>query len=464
MKTKYLFHIVLFFSLVSCELKNNEIPLAEHPRPDFERETWQNLNGYWKFKPDSADIGIAENWQNESVFFDQKILVPFSWASSLSGIKLPKVNVGWYSRTFNHLSVKKWKGKDVYLVFCASDFNTTVWLNGVKIGSHSGGYVPFSFNISKEIKEGENTLVVRVEDEELQNRPSGKQYYGNAKGIWQTVYLEARSENYISGIRFTPNIDKKEVRAEITLAKNTTAPLHFSLKGKGNEIDFQKNIPADCSVAIFTVPVENMKLWDLENPYLYEVKASISDENMFDEVSTYFGMRKISAVEVPGKGFQYVALNNKPVYLKLTLDQSYHPEGFYTFPSDQFMKDEIQRAKDLGLNGLRIHIKAEVPRKLYWADKLGLLIMEDIPNFWGEPDSTAKANWVYIAENEMMRDYNHPSIFSFVLFNETWGLFSKDLAGKRSYTPEIQSWVRERYEIAKQFNATRLIKDNSPYN
>jgi hypothetical protein len=208
-----------------------------------------------------------------------------------------------------------------------------------------------------------------------------------------------------------------------------------------------------------------MKLWDLENPFLYEVTASVKTENSSDEVSTYFGMRKISAVEIPGKDFKYVALNNKPLYLKLTLDQSYHPDGFYTFPSDQFIKEEIQRAKVLGLNGLRIHIKAEMPRKLYWADKLGLLIMEDIPNFWGAPDSTAKANWEYIAQNEMERDYNHPSIFSWVLFNETWGLFSKDsLTERRSYTPETQKWVRERYEIAKKYDPTRLVEDNSPCN
>jgi len=128
------------------------------------------------------------------------------------------------------------------------------------------------------------------------------------------------------------------------------------------------------------------------------------------------------------------------------------------------MKDEIQRAKDLGLNGLRIHIKAEIPRKLYWADKLGLLIMEDIPNFWGEPDPVARANWEYIAEKEMERDYNHPSIFSWVLFNETWGLFSTDSTGKRSYTPETQDWVKSWYYRAKANDITRLVEDNSPCN
>jgi len=464
MKFRFSLLFILAAILFSCSKKQIEIPLSEHPQPIFERPVWQNLNGYWQFKADSANVGLSENWQANPGAFNKKILVPFSWASPMSEIKMPKVNVGWYYRTFKVDIPQQWNEKETYLVFCASDFNTTVWINGTEIGSHSGGYVPFDFNISEILKEGENQLVVRVEDEELQNRPSGKQYYGNAKGIWQTVYLEARPENHITQIKFTPDIDNSQVTAEVQVSKSSSSPVNFYLKGKGNNIDFEGEILENSTIAKFIIPVVDMKLWDLENPYLYEVTASLKSESGIDEVSTYFGMRKISAMQVPGQEFQYVALNNKPIYMKLTLDQSYHPEGFYTFPSDKFMKEEIQRAKDLGLNGLRIHIKAEVPRKLYWADKLGLLIMEDIPNFWGQPDSIAKANWEFIAEKEMARDYNHPSIFSWVLFNETWGLFTEDSINGRSYTPETQNWVRERFNIAKTTDPTRLIEDNSPCN
>lgn len=465
MKTYISFLLLLSIVLFSCSKFSSEIPLPQHPRPNFERSVWQNLNGYWQFKPDSSNVGLSENWQNEAEFFDQKILVPFSWASPLSEIKLPKVNVGWYFRTFEIKKPKQWSEKQTYLNFCASDFNTTVWVNGKEIGSHSGGYTPFDFNISEALTEGENTMVVRVEDDELQNRPSGKQYYGNAKGIWQTVYLDARSENYISLIHFTPNIDKQEVTVKIKLKEETKSITEFVLYSSKSGIDFKSEIPPQTSIARFTIPIENMKLWDLNNPYLYEVKATINGENINDEISTYFGMRKISAVEIPGKDFKYIALNNNPIYMKLSLDQSYHPQGFYTFPTDKFMKEEIQRAKDLGLNGLRIHIKAEIPRKLYWADKLGLLIQEDIPNFWGEPDSIAKANWEQLAKEEIARDYNHPSIFSWVLFNETWGLFSKDsVENKRSYKPETQDWVREWYYKTKTYDPTRLVEDNSPCN
>ncbi len=441
------------------------MPLPEHPRPDFERSLWQNLNGYWHFQPDSLNTGLTESWQNSPESFAQQILVPFSWASPLSEVQLPDIHTGWYFRTFKIKDPQKWQGLDTWLVFCASDFNTQVWINGMEAGSHSGGYVPFSFNISKMLKEGDNKLVVRVEDEEAENRPSGKQYYGNAKGIWQTVYLEARPENYFSNFKFTPDIDNENVKVEVRLAHQSTLPLTFNMKGKNNDINYQYTIPANQTSFDFNVPVKKMKLWEPENPFLYEMNISLSDDHTKDEVFTYFGMRKISAINIPGKNFKYVALNNKPVYLKLSLDQSYHPEGFYTFPSDKFIKEEILRAKDLGLNGLRIHIKSEVPRKLYWADKLGLLIQSDIPNYWGEPDSIAKANWEYIAEKQIERDYNHPSIFSWVLFNETWGLFTRDsVTGKRSYLPETQEWVKKWYFKTKEYDPVRLVEDNSPCN
>jgi len=464
-KSLFIFHVLLFLFSCTKEQPVTDIPLAEHPRPDFERSAWQNLNGYWQFAPDSLMAGEKENWQENPEKFASKILVPFSWASPMSEVKLPKVNAGWYSREFTIGSGRDWKGKDMYLIFGASDFRTKVWVNGQYAGEHKGGYVPFEFNISPMLKKGINRLVVMVEDEELDNRPSGKQYYGNAKGIWQTVYIEPRSEIYISGIRFNPDIDKSQVKVEVRLSAPAKKEMKLKLTGKDNNIMFEAPVGEGEIKTSFLVQVTDMKLWTLDDPYLYEVTASLVSSEIIDEVNTYFGMRKFSTVAIPGKDFTYVALNNEPLYLKLTLDQSYHPEGFYTFPSDQFMKEEIMRAKVLGLNGLRIHIKAEIPRKLYWADKLGLLIMEDVPNFWGEPTPEAKANWEYIAEREIERDYNHPAVFSWVLFNETWGLFSRDsVTGRRAYTPETQEWVRSWYHKAKAIDPTRLVEDNSPCN
>jgi beta-galactosidase/beta-glucuronidase len=153
-------------------------------------------------------------------------------------------------------------------------------------------------------------------------------------------------------------------------------------------------------------------------------------------------------------------LNNKPIYVQLALDQSYHPTGFYTFPSDQFMKDEIVRSKRIGLNGIRTHIKVDVPRKLYWADKLGLLVMSDLPNSWGDPEVDMQKESEYTLHEMIKRDYNHPAIFSWITFNETWGLFThKD--NKSIYTPETQKWVASVYHLAKSLDPTRLVEDNS---
>jgi hypothetical protein len=463
---KSLFLLLSVFMILSCKQKIVEdIPLKEHPRPDFERSAWQNLNGYWKFAPDSAGTGEVEKWYLKPELFSKKILVPFSWASKLSEITMPDLNTGWYKRSFTISNEKEWKKKNIFLVIGASDFHTKVWVNNQFTGEHKGGYVPFEFNISGSLKKGLNDLVIMVEDKELDNRPSGKQYYGNAKGIWQTVYLEPRDEVFISGIYFTPDIDRQVVGIKLDLQESAPDGLVFSLKGKGNNISFEAPVQEGSKSVNFSVEIKDMKLWSVDDPFLYEVTASLKSRNSTDEVDTYFGMRKVSAVPIPGKDFSYVALNNKPFYLKLTLDQSFHPDGFYTFPSDQFMKEEIMRAKDLGINGLRIHIKAEIPRKLYWADKLGLLIMEDVPNYWGQPTPEAKKNWEYIAEHQTARDYNHPSIFSWVLFNETWGLFSKDsLTGKSVYASETQEWVRSWYKRIKDFDSTRLVEDNSPCN
>ncbi len=182
----------------------------------------------------------------------------------------------------------------------------------------------------------------------------------------------------------------------------------------------------------FDIPVDNMQLWDLNNPFLYDVKASvIESDNELDCIQSYFGMRKVSVINLPGTKYPYIALNNKPVYLQMCLDQSYHPDGFYTFPSDEFMRDEILRSKRIGLNANRIHIKVEVPRKLYWADRLGLLIMADVPNFWGEPGEEAKKEYMVAMNGMIDRDYNHPAIFQWVLFNETWGLFTENNGAKK---------------------------------
>ncbi len=279
-----------------------------------------------------------------------------------------------------------WEGKRVFLTVGASDWETSVWLDGSLLGKHQGGYVPFSFELTDHIQPGKiQKLVIRVDDARRDFTLYGKQGYGNARGIWQTIYLEARGESYLDALHFTPDIDEESTGVTAYLAERSEQGSYTEPKDQnaGKAISQSVVIPAGKDKISFNIAIPEPRLWNLEDPYLYEVEATLGK----DLVLSYFGMRKISVVDLPGSDYPYIALNNEPIYLQLALDQSYHPEGFYTFPSDQFIKEEIQRSKSIGLNGIRTHIKAEVPRKLYWADKLGLLVMEDLPNSWGEPDA-----------------------------------------------------------------------------
>jgi len=432
------------------------MPLPEHPRPDFERAKWINLNGAWDFAFDQANRGVEQGWAAGQAAFPLKITVPFSWGSKLSGVP-DQADIGWYARDIR--IPEDWKGKRIFLVIGASDWVTEGWLDGQKLGRHQGGYTPFSFELPAGLAAGStHRLVLRVDDAPHPFKLEGKQGYGQARGMWQTPYLEARGSVYLDQLHFTPDIDKGEVKVVARLSDAAAAGTKLNLRFTSAALpEALRDVPKGAKELTFTVPVPRARLWSLEDPFLYEVEASLGDA---DRVATYFGMRKIGVIKLPGTGDPYVALNNRPIYLQLALDQSYHPEGFYTFPSDAFMKEEILRAKRLGLNGVRSHIKLEVPRKLYWADRLGLLVMEDVPNFWGEPDEKAKAESEFAMKGMIARDYNHPAIFSWVLFNETWGLFSKD----KVYAPETQKWVISVYEQAKRLDPTRLVEDNSPCN
>ena len=471
-------YLTILFLCFSISLFSQQIPLPEHPRPDFERANWMNLNGVWDFEFDSLNIGSNKNWQSGNTAFSKKINVPFPWGSPLSGVK-DEADFAWYKR--NITIPKSWENQRIFLTIGASDWETTVWLDGVLLGKHQGGYTPFSFELTKYVKYGtpqlprssQGQLVIKVDDKRRDFTLYGKQGYGNARGIWQTIYMECRgnpsvgAQNlnptpYLDAVHFTPDIDKNTVKAEVILSDElkADAEVSFKIKTPTAEIVTKYPLSKNKQKAAFDIPIPNPRLWTLEDPYLYETEITIGD----DVVKSYFGMRKISVVNLPNTDIPYIALNNQPIYLQLTLDQSYHPGGFYTFPTDDFMKNEIQLCKDIGLNGLRTHIKVDVPRKLYWADKLGLLVMSDLPNSWGEPDEKAQAESEYTLREMIKRDYNHPSIFSWITFNETWGLTTKVLENGKSsskYLPQTQNWVASMYYLAKSLDPTRLVEDNS---
>ena len=453
---------VISSALVAQRTEPAAIPLPEHPRPDFERAEWVNLNGSWRFAFDAPNEGERAGWASGALPGALQILVPFSWGSQMSGIP-DSADVGWYSRAITIPA--SWRGKRVFIVFGASDWRTTAWLDGRKLGEHQGGYTPFAFELTANARMGEaQRLVVRVDDTAHQFKLEGKQGYGKARGMWQTVYLEARGTHPLESVHFTPRQDLSGVTVDVRLreAASRDLTLRLTFSNRAGQPDVTQRIARGTTTARVAVPLPNAGRWSLEDPFLHEVTASIAgDAIVEDRVKTYFGMRTISVMDLPGTDYPYVAINGTPVYLQLALDQAYHPDGFYTFPTDSVLREEILRARQIGLNGLREHIKIESPRKLYWADKLGVLIMADVPNWWGPPDSAAFREHEFALRGMIARDYNHPAVFSWVLFNETWGLHTKT-GDQERYLPETQRKVASVYRLTKSLDPTRLVEDNSP--
>jgi hypothetical protein len=338
-------------------------------------------------------------------------------------------------------------------------------LDGAKLGEHQGGYTPFSMEITSTAKFGTpQRLTMRVDDSPHQFKLEGKQGYGKARGLWQTAYLEARGGDPLDLLHFTPDIRRSVVAVRARLAEPAPAALTLRLAFT-NAADAPvviRRVARGAREVRFEVPLPRARLWSLEDPFLHDVVATVSGGGLSpDTVRAYFGMREISVVDLPGTTHPYVALNGKPIYLQLALDQAYHPTGFYTFPTDSFVRMEVLRAKQIGLNGLREHIKIESPRKLYWADRLGMLIMADVPNWWGPPTDTAFREHEFAMRAMIERDYNHPSIFSWIAYNEAWGLVTK-VDGKDVYLPATQARVVETVKLAKSLDRTRLVEDNSP--
>jgi galactose mutarotase-like enzyme len=459
MHTGYLF-LALLVRAASPSGAPEDLPLPEHPRPDFQRAQWLNLNGRWQFAFDPQDTGERGGWPGRGLPAGRDILVPFSWGAPLSGVP-DSGDIGWYARAIT--VPEAWRGRRVFLVFGASDWRTSAWLDGRTVGEHQGGYTPFSFELTHARPGESQRLVVRVDDTPHPFKLEGKQGYGKARGMWQTVYLEARGSEPLELVHFTPRPDLAGVGVDVRLLdpapRALTLRLEFTNRAGGPVVTHR--IPRGARNAHLDVPLPQARRWSLDDPYLHDVVVSVSGSGLTeDRVQTYFGMRTIGVTNVPGTDIPYVALNGTPVYLQLALDQAYHPQGYYTFPSDSVLRDEILRARQIGLNGLREHIKIEAPRKLYWADRLGVLIMADVPNWWGPPDSAAFREHDVALRGMIARDYNHPSVFSWVLFNETWGLETK-VDGRNRYLPATERRVARAYRLAKSLDPTRLVEDNS---
>jgi len=424
----------------------NNIPKPEFPRPEKRRENWMNLNGSWQFALFATGQEEAEKaFAADRTQYDRTIQVPFSWVCPLSGVQENTAGIGWYRRTVEYAA----EGR-LFLCFGAVDYKADVYVNGQHAGHHQGGYSCFEFEVTELWKMGENVIEVRAEDYQCETQLYGKQGYGEIQGIWQTVWLEDRPQSYIRDHRIVTRMNGEvAIHVDAEAADGCEVIACFDGKcWKGAVKDGKADI---------LVRLDNPHLWSTDDPYLYEGSLKLGG----DEVFTYFGVREITCAKVGGRDYQWILLNGKPVYIQGTLDQAFNPKGHFTYPSDDDMYQEAWRLKRLGLNMVRIHIKPEEPRKLYWMDKLGILVMADIPCFWGAPVDEARAAY----ENEMVeimhRDLNHPAIFAWVIFNESWGLLDK-VDGEKTYLPETQEWVRAMYHKAKGIDPSRIVEDNSP--
>jgi beta-galactosidase/beta-glucuronidase len=424
---------------------NNVLP--EYPRPMMERTEWQNLNGLWDYAISVA--GLAEPVQ-----FDGTILVPFAVESSLSGVKkiVGPDNELWYKRTFS--VSQKWKNKKILLHFGAVDWKSEVWLNDIRIGSHKGGYTPFNFDITPFLnKTTEQKLVVRVWDPtELGFQPRGKQtskpggiFYTSVTGIWQTVWLEAVPDKYITSVKSAPNIDKGRISIRIT-ADGATKNEYFEAKVlEGSKVIATGKATVAEGADLY---IADAKLWSPESPFLYDLEINlISNGVVTDHVKSYFAMRKIST-QRDENGIVRLQLNNKDYFQFGPLDQGWWPDGLYTAPSDEALKYDIQKTKDFGFNMIRKHVKVEPSRWYTHCDRLGILVWQDMPSGDRSPQWQGQQ---YFSGNEFVRSeesetnyrnewkeiinllYSNPSIICWVPFNESWGQFK---------TKEIMEWTK----------------------
>ena len=415
-------------------------PLPEYPRPQFERKDWQNLNGLW-------DYAITKTNASQPADFDGKILVPYPIESSLSGVKrqLDADEALWYKREFTIPA--GWNGKNIRLNFGAVDYNATVYLNGRRIGTHKGGFTNFSYDITNYLKEGANTLVVKVLDPtDISNQPVGKQrinsesttiWYTPCSGIWQTVWLEPVNSKNIYNIRITPDVDNSRFDLSITLDRPTESDQVKVLLKKGDTVISEQTANASQKVSC-QLDAQSCKLWTPYHPNLYDLEVIyLSNGQEVDRVKSYAALRKISYGK-DENGYWRLMLNNEPLFHLGPLDQGYWPDGIFTAPTDEALVYDIKKTKEWGFNMIRKHMKVEPARWYYHCDRLGLMVWQDMPSTFGSNERWIDREWyegdgtvstavesTYKNEWKSIIDqcYNSPSIVVWTPFNESWGQF-----------------------------------------
>lgn len=426
--------------------------LPEYPRPQHKRDQWKNLNGTWQFAAAQEDeqppVGADQK-------LDEEILVPYPVESALSGIERHEDRM-WYKRTFS--VPEDWdvgSGKGLHLNFDAVDWHAKVYVNGQEVAEHKGGYDRFTADITDALREGDRQeLVVGVYDptdsEEGENPPVGKQrlnpegiWYTPSSGIWQTVWMEPVADKHTTQVATTPDIGAEKVDVTARGVPDGT-PVTAVAYNEGEEVGRATASGSET----FAVSVPDPKLWTPDDPHLYTLKVTVGEGEQVDAVESYFGMREVDVKTIDGA--QRVVLNGEPIFSMATLDQGFWPEGLHTPPTDEALAYDLEAHKEMGFNSVRKHIKVESDRWFHHADRLGLMVWQDMPSMRSdrEPDQQARDQYEVELERMIKQHDSSPSVVMWVTFNEGWGQYDQ---------ARIADW-------AKELDPSRLVNNMSGHN
>lgn len=435
-------------------------PRCEHPRPQFRRDGWLNLNGVWDFGFDFDLSGEEHGWHEGRGALDEEILVPFCPESRLSGICYTDfIPSAWYHRGFE--VPDGWRERRILLNFGAVDYFCRVWINGRHVGRHLGGSSSFSFDITDYLQDSDNHLVVNARDDVRSGlQPSGKQsrtlrsqgvHYTRTTGIWQTVWLEPVSASSIESVRIVPDLDNGRF-VVAPLIMNAVSGLTF----RAALLDGEKEVAEVRAMAANGVPtalpVKDPLPWSPRDPHLYDLIFELeSDGVVIDRVCSYAGLRKF---HIEGNRF---FLNNEPIFLRFVLDQGFYSDGIWTAPCDSELRADIERSMDVGFNGARLHQKVFEERFHYWADRLGYLTWGEFCD-WGIDFGKIEAVHNHQREwREIVVQYrNHPSLVAWTPFNET-------RRPALEHEETHRQALKEVYDLTKALDPTRPVNDASGY-
>ena len=431
------------------------MPRAEYPRPILVRDQWQSLNGHWLFRVDPDNRGLGEAWFDGPWTDAQTITVPFSMESAASGIAAAEgAAVVWYQREV--IKPEAWDSR-VVLRIGASDFLTRVFVNGQEVGQHRGGYASFGVDIQHALIPGRNRITIRVEDSLSWTQPRGKQAgttrwpidYDGVTGIWQSVWLEPLTAVSIESTAYSYHFAEQTLSFKAFLSAQVDGEVSVEVLD-GDRVIASDTVQtagrAEIRTALF---IEDPILWSPEQPHLYEVRLTLLNRatGERDEAMSYTGLREVSITD------GQLCLNGDPLYLRGVLDQGYFPEGWYTATTDEALRRDVELTLAMGFNCARKHQKAEDPRYLYWADKLGLMVWAEMPSgrvFSTELIESLTREWMELIK----RDRAHPSIMAWVPFNESWGVWHQ------SERPEQRAFVDAVTSLTNVLDDSRVVVGN----